>query len=223
MPRNTKCNHLNCDGGPCKQLTPEELAPREEDRELGRRLADEGWVQASRKYRTIARLRDDFPRFDEVFSVREDYRGSTHEQEMRQRWEHWRSICLSDNRYVEEKTLTVREMQAFRDACEATAGRWPTYLPGEERRAPEKAPHADGPRANLRALADDAGLLETIERRMNETLSELRDLRISLPFAQSGLVIREEDGGDSFCIRLTPAQGLAAGLRALAEHLDETR
>jgi len=55
MPRNDECNHPNCEGGPCKSLTREELTPTPADIELGDRLVAEGWIQTSSKYRHVRR------------------------------------------------------------------------------------------------------------------------------------------------------------------------
>lgn len=50
-----KCKHPNCDGGPCKSLTREELQPTAEDTALATQLVAEGWVQTSSKFRHIRR------------------------------------------------------------------------------------------------------------------------------------------------------------------------
>ena len=61
MSRGGPCSHRACQGDPdgCRMLTATELEPDEDDRELGRRLVAEGWIQTSAKYRMIVRWKPD--------------------------------------------------------------------------------------------------------------------------------------------------------------------
>lgn len=71
----------------------------------------------------------------------------------------------------------------------------------------------------LRAVADDTALLEVGRKAVEDALIEWRDLRLSTPFRNNGLVVKEYDGKDSSIIRMGPEDAMQIGLRAIADHL----
>jgi hypothetical protein len=76
--------------------------------------------------------------------------------------------------------------------------------------------------SSLRLLADDDALLYNVARRaVEDALIEWRDKRLSMPFRNNGLVVKEKDGTSSDVIRFGPETAVRIALRALADHLDE--
>lgn len=60
-------------------------------------------------------------------------------------------------------------------------------------------------------------LEDTIFRKLEDTLIDMRDSRIGFPFAANGLVVREADGKDSSVIRMTTRDVVRFVLREAAE------
>lgn len=116
MPIGKKCRHPNCDGGPCKALTPEELTPTEEDRALAERLVSEGWIQVSAKYRHLRRWKTPPPTLDEM--IRPEHQNSYFAKRIKERfafmYDDLELRCAPDD-LVEERTLSPREFKAFKD------------------------------------------------------------------------------------------------------------
>lgn len=135
MPRNDKCTHPRCDGGPCKALTDEELTPTTEDHELAERLLAEGWIQVSSKGRILRRWKPPGPPPPIVFLTPEilatrwgelaaaaisrhvtSYSGLHQEHD---RLYQEGVPCGVPNPLVEERTLTMREFKAYKAAQRA--------------------------------------------------------------------------------------------------------
>lgn len=121
MPYNTKCNHKRCDGGPCKQLTHEELEPGEKELSLAEQLVREGWVSLSSNRRMIGRLKEEWPSAEEL--IRPELLDTSANREMIELWDRHRRHQLrrtasgnvaSRERYVEMRTLSIKQYRAFR-------------------------------------------------------------------------------------------------------------
>lgn len=114
MPRDTRCNHPNCEGGPCKALTDEELTPTSDDRTLAERLVAEGWMQVSAKYRHVRRWKVAPPTPEQL--INPEYHNTYFgQQAMRHvRFDEMELRCAPDH-VVETRTLTVREFRAFKE------------------------------------------------------------------------------------------------------------
>lgn len=114
MPKNTLCNHKNCDGGPCKMLTPEELAPNPEDFVEAEQLVAEGWRSVSHKFRGIARFREPVPRIEEMVSA--DVLATFHGKRLAERWSKWSHFgdLRTNDAGVERRDLSVKLYRAFR-------------------------------------------------------------------------------------------------------------
>jgi hypothetical protein len=111
MPRDTLCNHRNCDGGPCKQLTPEELTPTPADLTFAEQLVAEGWLQVSAKHKLVARLPDDFPSADDL--LRPEWHNTVHGDEFRRWWAMHRRMAHRSS-MARTKTLTTKQFRAFK-------------------------------------------------------------------------------------------------------------
>lgn len=116
MPRNNNCNHPNCDSGPCKMLTPQELEPTAEDRALAEVLVAEGWTQVSSKFRMIKKWKTPPPLIEEM--IKDQYRGSWWANRMADRlkfmYDDLELRCAPAD-MCEERTLSVREFKAYKD------------------------------------------------------------------------------------------------------------
>jgi hypothetical protein len=80
--------------------------------------------------------------------------------------------------------------------------------------------------ASIRSIATDDTLLKTAAAAVIMELAGARDMRSSLPFARSGLVVAEEDGTPSDAIRLTVLEALRIAVESIAtqmEHRSKTR
>lgn len=71
----------------------------------------------------------------------------------------------------------------------------------------------------IEELANNEHLLEIGRKKIEATLIEWRDDRLSEPMRGNGLVVREKDGTPSDIIRFGPEMGLKIGLRAIASYL----
>lgn len=58
-------------------------------------------------------------------------------------------------------------------------------------------------------------MLEVGRKAIEDILIEFRDSRISLPFRNNGLVVKEYDGKDSSIIRLGPEDAIRIGVEAI--------
>lgn len=76
---------------------------------------------------------------------------------------------------------------------------------------------------SLDQIAKDDDLLEIGRRAVEQTLIEWRDSRLSELTRGNGLVIREMDGSDSYIIRFGPETCLKIGLKAIADHIKQTK
>jgi hypothetical protein len=74
----------------------------------------------------------------------------------------------------------------------------------------------------LRQIAKDTELLEVARQAIEDTLIEWRDERLSSPFRNNGLVVKERDGKPSHIIRIGPEEAVSIGLKAIAAHLEKT-
>lgn len=72
----------------------------------------------------------------------------------------------------------------------------------------------------LSEIAKDEGLLEVGRKAIEDSLVELRDLRISV-LRNNGLVIKERDGQNSSVIRMGPEDALRIGLSAIVKYLEK--
>jgi len=76
---------------------------------------------------------------------------------------------------------------------------------------------------NLEEMSENLMLLEIARKAIEDRLIELRDSRLSMLGRGNGLVIREEDGSNSYIIRMGPETAVSLGLKAIAKYLkDET-
>lgn len=74
----------------------------------------------------------------------------------------------------------------------------------------------------LRDLADNHEFLYNVPRKaIEDVLVDNRDGRISFPFRNNGVVVKEADGTASSIIRLPTEMAIGVGLRAIADYLDE--
>lgn len=132
MPFGGSCDHRACEGNPsgCKMLTPEELEPGPEDLELAKQLIAEDWRQISSKHRMVAKLtipapikgwRDLAP----IKEWRDLVRPELHELIEEATFpgvsytgddifEAFRRGAWHNEKWVERKTLTVKQFQAFK-------------------------------------------------------------------------------------------------------------
>jgi len=72
----------------------------------------------------------------------------------------------------------------------------------------------------LRAIADDPELIEVARRKIEDVLIEFRDSRISQALRNNGLVVYERNGQASDIIRLSNAEAVSIGMKAIAAHLE---
>lgn len=114
MPRNDTCVHRGCDGGPCRMLTEEELAPSDEDMEAARVLIAEGWHSTSNKYRTVARFVDPIPPIEDM--LRPEALDTLHGRRLAEWWRFNRhSSDLRTHRDgVEHRNLSIPLFRAFK-------------------------------------------------------------------------------------------------------------
>ena len=116
MPRGGSCDHPNCDYGPCKQLTDEELEPTPEDRALAETLWAEGWHPVSNKYRSILRWKEKPPSPEEVVAkeLHNTYWGrkamGVYKMDVLSEW----GVRMAPREMREERTLTMRQYRAFK-------------------------------------------------------------------------------------------------------------
>lgn len=146
MPRNDKCNHHSCYGGPCKALTDEELTPTDEDRAFAQQLHDEGWIQVSSRYRVVRRWTPPGPpaAMDMIAPEFRDTRwGKLAAAVIQRHVLSWNGLhqehaslyaegipCGVPNPLVEERTLTMREFKAYKAIERARNGFSPRpYVP----------------------------------------------------------------------------------------------
>lgn len=112
----TDCDHPRCDGGPCRQLTPEELEPTPEEALAARELVLDGWVSTSNKYRHIRRWKLPPPHHTEVTRtlLLNPALAPWAETLPGKFW----SPCIrtAPRELYEERTLSVRMFRAFRKA-----------------------------------------------------------------------------------------------------------
>lgn len=73
----------------------------------------------------------------------------------------------------------------------------------------------------IQEIIGDPELMEIARSKIEDTLIEFRDGRMSMMNARNGFVVRERDGGDSSMIRLTTSQGFEIGMKAIADHLQQ--
>ncbi len=106
-----QCTHPNCYGEPCKMLTPAELEPSPEDIALAQQLLDEGWLQTSAKYRTVARLPADFPKAINV--IRPEWIGTEHGVKFTHWWNSHRRMAHRSQEAI-TRELTVKQFRAFK-------------------------------------------------------------------------------------------------------------
>lgn len=125
MPRGGVCNHPNCDGGPCKQLTDDEIEPGPVDTSFAKNLKAEGWEAVSTKYRRIARwklrLRGEElvrPELHDFLSGRKAIEALT------RMFSHLRDH-LDDPYLTEVRELTLKQFRAFKRLERAE---WQEYL-----------------------------------------------------------------------------------------------
>ena len=117
MPRNTSCDHPNCDGGPCKALTAEELAPGPDDVALAAELVAGGWVQVSAKHRILHRWKTPPPAITDLIAPA--FRGTYFEQRasrMSNMLVGEGAMSIAPRELVEERVLSPREFKAFKNA-----------------------------------------------------------------------------------------------------------
>ena len=117
-PCNDRCDHPNCYGLPCKQLTDEELAPAPEDRALAEQLIAEGWTQVSAKYRILRRWAVPVPTPEELIrpEMIGTYFGKQLVRSAKMLGDETALRCAPcGHRLYEERTLTVREFKAYKD------------------------------------------------------------------------------------------------------------
>lgn len=122
MPRGGKCDHRNCDGGPCKQLTDEELEPAEKDIATAQALIDEGWLSVSTRHRLVAKATDAMPTAEQL--IRPEMFPTEFGGKLAEMWHYERIHLLrmlasgntvgKDRGLVESKELTLREFRAFK-------------------------------------------------------------------------------------------------------------
>ena len=112
MPRDNDCNHRNCYGEPCKQLTDEELAPGVDDFAFAAEAIKDGWLQVSHAFRTLARLPASFPTAADM--IRPEKLKTEHGRELAQRWDQYRLWSYRCNNDTEKLTLTVKQFRAFK-------------------------------------------------------------------------------------------------------------
>lgn len=129
MPRGGKCDHPNCCGGECKQLTDEELAITPTHEALAQQLVEEGWLSVSNKYRHIIRWKNPPPPAGQV--IAKEYQDTYWGQQAMEKYKkhvlgEW-GLRMAPKELLEERTLSVAEHKAFkhlvnapyRDAVEA--------------------------------------------------------------------------------------------------------
>jgi len=115
MPRGGNCNHRRCDGGPCKQLTDEELTPSQEDEITAKMLVDDGWLSISTNYRTVALATDAVPTVEDM--IHPEMLDTPFGKELAEYWiRHRRSMlrCCNDDSLVMTQDLTLRVWRAFK-------------------------------------------------------------------------------------------------------------
>lgn len=114
MPKNDDCNHKNCDGGPCKMLTPEELEPSPEDLLEAEQLVKDGWRSVSAKFRGIARFTEPVPRIEDMVSA--EVLATNHGKRLAERWSKWSHTwdLRTNDAGVEHRDLSVKLYRAFR-------------------------------------------------------------------------------------------------------------
>ena len=116
MPRNTICDHPNCEGLPCRALTDDELTPREEDDALARKLVSEGWIQVSAKYRMIRRWKNPPPPPEDLVNPawHDTFFGRRAINILRHIGDENALRCAPDD-MVEKRELSIREFKAYKN------------------------------------------------------------------------------------------------------------
>lgn len=117
MPREIVCDHPNCCGLPCKQLTPEELKPRDDDFSYAKQLISGGWLSVSSKFQCLARFTDKWPTAEQL--IRPEMFDTKPGKEMAKNWLYTRRNCSrqfasGNSEFVEVLYLTVKEFRAFK-------------------------------------------------------------------------------------------------------------
>ncbi len=74
----------------------------------------------------------------------------------------------------------------------------------------------------IQEIIDNPYLLEIARKKVEDTLVEFRDNRMSMFLRRNGLVIKEKDGKDSSIIRLGTEDAIRIGLTAIKEHLESS-
>lgn len=113
MPRDNMCNHPNCEGEPCKQLTNAELTPGQEDLEYAKKLIDEGYRSISTKYRMVVKYTVPRPAGKEI--IRPELLGTVHGEAFAKLWDDqysWGMRLGGEN--ITKLELTVRQFRAFK-------------------------------------------------------------------------------------------------------------
>ena len=124
-PRGGACDHPNCCGQPCKQLTDEELEPTPEDTLLAMELINGGWMSVSTKHRRLAKLKPSWPLAEEL--IRPEMADTKAGGQLAELW-HWNRLHMlrrfasgKDSEYVEVKELTLKQFRAFKRMNGASA------------------------------------------------------------------------------------------------------
>lgn len=120
MPKEVRCNHPNCGGDLCKQLTSTELCPGPGDALLGAELVRDGWLSVSTKHRRVARLTSEWPKAENL--IRSEMLDTLAGKEMvelyRRRSRHVLRRFSSGNqdeaKFVEIMELTIKQFRAFK-------------------------------------------------------------------------------------------------------------
>lgn len=109
------CKHPRCGGGPCRSLTKEALTPTDADLEFGRKLVAEGWIQTSRRYRCIARVKPEFASAESL--LRPEVADTAAGKILIEAWSKQRRWVMDRHGdLVETQELTVRQFAGFRAA-----------------------------------------------------------------------------------------------------------
>jgi len=119
MPIGGKCDHRNCDGGPCKMLTPDELEPEEEDLIDAAHWIAEGWHSTSVKYRNISKFKEPVPKIEDMVSP--EVLATFHGRRLKDRWERNHSSDLRSCEGIDNLELTVKQYKAFKKLGGPTA------------------------------------------------------------------------------------------------------
>jgi hypothetical protein len=116
-PEPRTCHHRACQPGPCRSLTPEQLAITDDDYAVARELVDGGFKSVSTKYRIVRRWKRALPR-DLIDMILPEWRNHPVAVQLRDRMKYGGDIYLRVDRgqmsHVDERVLTLNQFRAFK-------------------------------------------------------------------------------------------------------------